>query len=357
MKQVKLKYEILISGLYPFDGDYEKDGYVMKRNKVTKEKMENYANEEIIYMSPLLGFCTYNLNGDIVYLTFEKEKVIELDIPDYKNIPIINEKLEELNLFEEAEVLEKMLVLELNNSIKFPIKMIKVYDMEDNFVTFNSNFTKLNIPSLLSTDKEVVLEKIKRQNYRLSSGFAYNKLLELQHNNPLFDRALSLYYSSFSVCDEKVGFILLITALETLLSLSTYSKVVKCKTCSQDVYKISDTISTNVNLLLMGNEEELKKDMKTKYVKRSKYLHGEIVEISTNDEQELQEYVRKVLLMYWYISLNKSTCDHKTIVDEFKSKEYKDNIIYKNFLTSLKNQSYNETQKDIFKEILDLFKK
>lgn len=357
MTTLKLKYEILVSGLYPLDSNFSKNEYILKKNNIDNDIVNKNFNAGIIYMSPYLGFCTYldSTSGKTIYLTFEKEKNIEVDLTDTEisDLEILNEKIEELNLFDEMDELEKILTLQINNSIKFPIKFIKVYDTNDKFLTVIANFSKINVPSLLCSDKEIFVEKTDRQKYRLSSGFSYESIAELRKNNVFFDRALSLYYSSFSANDEKVGFILLITALEALLSLSTYGTVEKCKCCSQNIYKISATISSNVNSLLMGENNSIISIMKRKYTKRSKYLHGERVEISKSDEQELQEYVRKVLLMYWNISLSIDTYDHKTIVTEFQTEEYRKNIIYKTFLEAIQNQSFGETQKYILKQILD----
>lgn len=357
MITLKLKYEILVSGLYPFDSDFSKNGYILKKNNINDEIVNKNYDAGIIYMSPYLGFCTYqdSTSGKTIYLTFEKEKNIEIDLSstEISDLKILNKKIEELDLFEEVEEFEKILTLQINNNIKFPIKFIKVYDVNDKFLTVLGDFSKINVPSLLCSNEEIFVEKTDRQKYRLTSGFSYEKITELRKNNIFFDRALTLYYSSFSANDEKVGFILLITSLEALLSLSTYATVEKCKSCSQDIYKISATISSNVNHILMGENEAITKIMKKKYSKRSKYLHGEELEISIAEEQELQEYVREVLLMYWNISLSKNTYDHKTIVAEFQTEEYKNNVIYKTFLEALQKQPFEETQKNILKQIFD----
>ena len=60
--------------------------------------------------------------------------------------------------------------------------------------------------------------------------------------------------------------------------------------------------------------------------------------------------------MYWFVSMDINTYDHKTIINEFKSAEYKENVMYKNFLTGLDNTSFNEKctkmLNDTFKRIL-----
>lgn len=352
-KQYKLKYELLVAGLYPFKEEYSLNGYILKKKIIDESKIENYINDSLIFLSPLIRFCSYNIEKKSVYLTFEKEEIINLDIEDNEPKDKIAEKLYSLNILKGPDDLEKYLTLNVNNSIMFPIKVIRLFDMNDNLITYSFNFSKLNVPSLISHDINKTQEKIDRQNFRLNSGFSYTSLIELKNNNSFFDRALSLYYSSFSVNDEKVGFILLISSLETLLNLSTYAKVESCKECSQKMYKISETVAANVSKILMDKKLSIKNLIKKYYTKRSNYLHGSKVEISNSDEQELQEYVRKVLLMYWYISTCKKTFNHKEITNEFQSKIYNTKFEYCSFLTSLKNTSFKEKQNEILSQFFN----
>jgi hypothetical protein len=134
---------------------------------------------------------------------------------------------------------------------------------------------------------------------------------------------------------------LLVIALEALLGLSTYSEPEKCDSCGQTKYKITATISDNVSRILMDADDTIKKRIKKLYGARSKFVHNGN-EIEKQAQQEMQEYVRKVLLMYWCVSMYKSIYDHKKIIEEVRSSGYKDNIMYRNFLTGLDNNSFNE---------------
>ena len=307
-----------------------------------------------VYYSPYVTSCCYvDVYGNKEYLTFRKEKTIEIEytgVNEY-NLKYTNSYLETLNLFDEVDTLEKDLILQTGNFIKFPLKLIKVYNPEGDLITIIGDMEKINLPSLIAFDKTVALENIKRQNNRLGTNFSYDSIDELKNRNKCFGSALSFYYSSFAVNDSGVGFILLMTALESLLSMSTYAKVKQCNECGQQMYKITSTVSKNTSLVLM--DESLESRMKKLYGKRSKFVHEGSEDISQQDEQELKEYVRKVLLMYWYVSITKSTFEHKEIVETIQSDEYKNNTFLKSFLVFLENVPIEKKRINIITDIVD----
>ena len=356
MSLIKIKYEILISGIYPFEGVFTKNGYTIVENVIDSSMVETAYKAGSIYMSPLTAYCCYPRgDGEVVYLTFQKEK--ELDIPypkdkDYDKA-FTNEHLDAENLFGEVDDLEKIMVLETNNNIKFPIKKVDIYDDKGNFITTRANFSKINIPSLLSANRQLVLETQKRQENRLSSGISYEKIVELKRSNPYFDNALAIYYSSFSVEDVCVSFALLTTSLEALLSLSTYSSIEHCHECRQPMYKIRANVSENVGLILRDETNTMTSRMKKLYDKRSDFLHNGNRCVEDSDLRELQEYTRKVLLMYWFIYMTIAKNDHKEIVNVFRSDDYLKNVLYGTFLTSLSNESFEERKSQIIKGIFD----
>ena len=245
------------------------------------------------------------------------------------------------------------MVLETNNNIKFPIKKVDICDDKGNFITTRANFSKINIPSLLSANRQLVVETQKRQENRLSSGISYEKIVELKNENHYFDNALTIYYSSFSVEDVCAGFALLMTSLEALLSLSTYSTIEQCHECGQLKYKIRANVSENVGLILRDETKTIKSRIKKLYDKRSDFLHNGNRCVKDSDLRELQEYTRKVLLMYWFISMTIAKSDHKEIVNVFRSDDYLKNVLYGTFLTSLSNESFEERKSQIIKGIFD----
>lgn len=355
MSLVTVKYEILISGIYPFNGEYKKNGFKITSHYVDEEKVNAIFEMGIFYLSPYLGFCCYpDESKKPVYLTFDKE--ISFDI-DYGTVTEYDREfttnfLQKQNLYDEINDLEKVMTLEINNHIRFPIKIIKAFNPEGEMIAMVCNVEKTNTPSLLNVDVNIVRETMKRQENRMGCGFSYESIVELKNNNEFFDNALSIYFSSFSVADEKVGFILLVTAVESLLNLSTYTEIQSCEKCGQPMFKIRATIAENVSLILMDRDESIKKEIKKLYDKRSKFVHSGIRDITSNDEQKMQEYVRKILLMYWHTSMQISSFDHKAIIAYIHSEEYRNSILCKTFLTALENLTFKEIQSQMFNEIL-----
>lgn len=355
MSILKLEYEVLVSGIYPVEGTLNKCGFELVQKTFDDTILSQLSEKGAIYLSPLMGFCCYpDSNGKPVYLVFQKIEDIEIDFGNDKeyDAATTNRYLEALNLFDAVASLEKSMVLEINNDIKFPITLIKAYDPNGKLVTLLGDFKKLNIPSLLTNDQVQALEKMKRQSNRLNSEISYEGIAKLAAQNNHFKNALAMYHSSFSVSDYKVGFVLLITALEALVSLSTYAKVEQCKTCDQKLYTIRKSVSENVGAILLDQDGAICRRMKKLYDKRSKFLHEGIQDISVQEEQEMQEYVRKVLLMYWCVSMCKGTYVHKDIMNEIKSEGYKKCILYQNFLTMFDNSTFEEKKTKMLRDAL-----
>lgn len=356
MSLIKLKYEVLISGIYPFTGYYEKNGFKIIRHQLDNDLVNKLYSSSAIYFSPYIGICCYpDDSGNPLYLTFEKEIEIEIEYTDIEeyNLNFTNEHLKGLNLFDEIDMLEKLMVLEINNNIQFPVKIIRAFTKNDKLLTVLGDIKSINLPSLISTNENETLETIKRQNNRLSSGFSYESINELKNNNIFFNNSLSMYFSSFSTNDDNICFILLTTSLEALLSLSTYEKPERCSVCGQPRYKIRATVSKNVSLLLLAQDEIIEKTMKNFYDMRSNFVHNGNRVIAKQDVQYLQEIVRKVLLVYWNISLKANTYNHKEIISIIMSDEYKNDTLNKIFLSVLENITFKEKKFKALEEILN----
>ena len=117
------------------------------------------------------------------------------------------------------------------------------------------------------------------------------------------------------------------------------------------MYKIIASVSENASTLLMDTGGAIKKHMKALYKKRSKFLHEGIQDITKQDEQDMQEYARKVLLMYWCVSMRIDSYKHEDIMKEILSDGYQNQLMYKTFLTCLGNASFQDKQRALFKDI------
>lgn len=353
MSIVRLKYELLVSGIYPFSGDYENLGFKLVKKHLDEEKINALYNAGSIYFSPYILACTYaSSDGAPIYLVFEKEEVVEIDYTDTVDYDVktTNDFIEKKWIADKTESLEKILTLTINNDIKFPVKIVTAYREDNTFLTIKAEFMKTNAAALLSNDRSTTIERIKRQENRMYSGFSYEKILELCNNNKFYENAFSLFYSSYSVNDVTVGFTLLITALESIFSQSTYETIETCSTCSQPMYRIRKSVSENVSRILLDSDRTICKKVKKLYDKRSSFLHMGERTISTEDYYSLQEFVRNALLMYWYVSMNISTYDHKLIMSEIHSDNMQGEFMYNNFLIGLDNSSFKEKQEKIVLE-------
>lgn len=355
MSIVKLKYELLVSGIYPFEGNYEKFGFKMVAKQFDEKIITSLQEAGAIYFSPYIMVCSYpDADKTPVYLAFEKEEIIDIDYSNTQEYDIntTNDFIEKKWLTDNIENLEQILTLTVNNDIKFPVKIVTAYKADDTFLTIKGEFIKTNAAALLSNDRNVTIEKMKRQENRMSLGFAFEKIIELRENNEYYNNALSLFFSSYSVNDEVVGFTLLITALESLFSKSTYEEVEVCSACNQPMYKIRKSVSENISKILLDSDGEICKKAKKLYDKRSAFLHTGKRNITNDDYYTLQEYVRNALLMYWYVSMNVKSYEHRIIMKGIQSDNMQQKFMYKNFLISLDNSSFKEKQgKIIFESI------
>ena len=110
------------------------------------------------------------------------------------------------------------------------------------------------------------------------------------------------------------------------------------------MYKIRQSVSENVSKILLDSDGAICKKIKKLYDKRSAFLHEGNRNISIDDYYALQEYVRNVLLMYWYVSLNVSSYEHKVIMAEIHSDNMRQKFMYNNFLIGLDNSSFKENK-------------
>lgn len=300
---IKVKFEIIVAGLY-LSESFDINGY--KYNIKAIDQSKNIVPDDLIYYNPLLGYCLFPTKDEINYAYFEHEKNFKLNI-NQETFNKLSKRgkasyIQEQNLYDEIFDLEKELCLRTNNNIKFPIIRAIVYEENGSEIAKLIETSKLNIPPYLMVNIDNIKRKIKNQQ-RLNKWVDPISIKEAQQKFVRFNRALKFYYSSVSINDSATAFILLMSSLESLFNNKSGDK---CPECHQDKYEIKKRISKYTAKILKDNEQEIEEKIGNLYKVRSNYVHGQKdIEITYENEIELREYVRKVLLTYWFI-INKN---------------------------------------------------
>ena len=110
MSKIRLEYEILVSGIYPFEGTFEKCDFRIVKNRVDDSLFNSLAKESVIYISPFIGMCCYpDETGVPVYLTFQKEELIEVDYGNKEeyDLKTTNKFIESLGAFDKIGLWKK----------------------------------------------------------------------------------------------------------------------------------------------------------------------------------------------------------------------------------------------------------
>lgn len=298
--KIKVKYEILIAGIY-----LNEEIAVGKFNYKIKniDKRKKMIPDELVYFNPLLGYYLYpgkKQKINYAYFDYEKEFVLEMSLENFKKLPkvIQNEYIDKEDLYGDIYNLEKELCLRINNNIKFPVIKATIFDEYGNKITEMIEMSKLNIPPYLVKNVEVIKKKLKNQQ-RFNKWIDQKSITEAQSKFLRFNRALKFYYSAMSINESSTAFILLMSSLEALFNIKSGKK---CPECHMDKYEITNTVSTYVGKILNDKDSIIKDKIRKMYSIRSNYIHGlKDIDITYENEIELREYVRKVLLVYWFI--------------------------------------------------------
>ena len=328
MEKISLKVKILVQGMVPIE-QFDIHQYVLNKNELQRDLVEE--NEDDFFFIPLhliKAVMQESASKKAYFLTLDKEN-LDIYIPE----KILEDK-ERLNSFLTEEVVKIVLSLErelkiiTNMDICLPIVYLKGNGEKYNFVKpFGfSNSTTSNIQAHDFTD-----DMKKLLGLRLSKGISIDSLGEVGEKNPRFERALDFYYDSFISSNIATRFTLLFASLESLFNLNG-------KMISSTVSKYT----TNILFLEKDKEDNIFSKMKNYYSRRSFYIHGNTMkEISGELEFDLREIVRKVLLIYWCISLNEKINDPTEMLS-FIEKNNRENLspIIKLFILFLEDVDY-----------------
>lgn len=177
--------------------------------------------------------------------------------------------------------------------------------------------------------------------HRLSRRISIESLEESGLKNSRFKRALEFYFNSFMASNTSVNFTLLFSSLEALFNLESD--------------KITETIASSTSKIMFVDErveKKIKYKMKDYYDRRSSYIHGnEPKEITEKRQFDLREIVRKVILIYWQISMTENIFDSKKILEFINDNKLTDlNLSLQLFIKHLEDGEY----KDMYDDMLDI---
>lgn len=193
----------------------------------------------------------------------------------------------------------------------------KIYNQNNEKITQRIEFRKLNIPPFLMIDIEMIKKKLENQK-RLAYAISSEEIKNTQKKFVRFNRTLKFYYSAMSINDSATAFILLTSAIESLFNIKNGTK---CPTCEIIRYDVTKTVSEYGGKILNDTYGTIINNFKRLYKLGLDYIHGiKDVDITYEDEVELREYVRKIVLIYSFIiHLNPSFNDDKNVVNAINS--------------------------------------
>lgn len=306
MKKLKLKYEAVVYGLYPMESGYSVDEFVFKQKQIDLTKYEEALNTNPYFASPNLHSWCMQFVGDEnhYYCCFENDNPIEIEISNkngsskYKIIKYVNENLNEL--MNKVLYLERVLRLVTNLDIFIPAIKLEVYDEEMDYIEkffFMPDFSPLNQNSKFSE------KNLKLQSDRTRFHIRWDLLTEIMNTNKNYSRALEYFNQSFSVNNISVKLLCLFASLESLFNY--------------DKEQIAEKVATYTSKLIFDkdNKDEIYSRIKKLYDERSKYIHGQKTDRITNTlYEELKEFVRVVLLNYWFVSMFEEVKNNKQMI-------------------------------------------
>lgn len=175
-------------------------------------------------------------------------------------------------------------------TIGLPVVKVILYDEQEIYI-HKAGYWATHVSQFNILDYDDKLKKLIKR--RLRINISSKSIVDIENKNDRYKRAINFYNNSFLISDIGVQFTLLFSSIEALFNLN--GKNIK-KTISKYTSKILflDTVKENLYY----------KKIKDFYNKRSKYIHGNISPVITNEDMfDLREIVREILLIYWYLSL------------------------------------------------------
>jgi hypothetical protein len=260
-----------------------------------------YKSGNFTLMSPNVMdlYCVYQYDNDFYYTIIKQDFKITCD----------NNKYEiEQNCLKNTKVYKTIELLRLitNEHIFIYNTTVKVKN-KDNVLIHDGIVSDYVFPSLafVNSYRQVSKEKLES---RLSTIINYSTYLEIIANDNFLKTAYDFYDDSFFQHNINTKFLLLFSALETFFNTGPND--------------ITFKLSLYTSILIVGDDKlrkKIQKRISDLYAKRSNVAHGKdkgkkdksIKAITEDDEFELREYVRLVILRYieWSIKTKNNSQD------------------------------------------------
>lgn len=339
---MKLFYrtKILISGIFPMK-NFKIDGYTEKTGVYNSELMIDINNPDYIFYSAghlIHSLYSYKGQKENLYEYFENEELFEYEIDD----EISKDEFQKVFLryqLDKVNLLQRKLRLLTGLGITLPVFTTLVYQNDKLFTKIGYMNTETTDLVVNNYDDEMKTKLVHRLCFYISDS----TINDLENNNLRFKRALNFYVNSFNTLDIGVRFILLFSSLESLFNIDLENK---------SISTVISKYATKILFLSNKMSREAKKKIINFYNLRSRYIHGDDnFEISREDENELREIVREVLLIYWDIYIVYKMTNPQEIKDLLDRKNrYSLNIQVQLFI------KYIRTNPSKFKELYNNIK-
>lgn len=309
--EVKLNFEIMINGM-PFIEGYSIDEFKMIAKQFHSDIIDEEHNDFVFYMSMNLVNHVFGLKSDpsnVFYSVLCKSEQVKLDVDVNDNK--LKNKIEDLTLeyaVEKVIKLERKLRLITNYSIYLPIIKINIKTLNGDDFTSVSLLRHVFNPRMDFTndDYDRVLN-------RARMWFDLTFIEDLENKNTRFKKAMEMFNSLFMIDNVQTKFVLAFTALEVLLV--------------SDEENITSTLSDIISKIMMYQSEKKTEKIKHKicnfYDKRSRFIHSaETTVVTEKNEWDLREILRKVLLIYFFISKTKNFSTTEEVITYLNETTY-----------------------------------
>ncbi|MED4587681.1 HEPN domain-containing protein [Priestia flexa] len=338
MKKLKLKYEAIVYGLQHMEKDYSVDEFAFKLKPIDLKKYAEVFNANPYLANPNLFNWLIQFEGDEkhYYCCFENDEPIEIEVSNKigdskgKIKKYVEKNVDEL--CNKVLYLEKVLRLVTNLDIHIPLINFIVYDEKMEFVVrpfLVRDFSPLDHASRFSE------KNWKLQTSRLNLHINWGLMTKIMSGNKEYIRALDYFNESFSVNKTPVKLLCLFASLESLFNY--------------DKEKIAEKVSTYTSKLFFDKDrkDEIYSRIKKLYDERSKYIHGTRTDrITYALYDELKEFVRVILLNYWFVSMYHEVKDNSQMIS-FLDEEKPLNINTQFAIRAIKETDYTKFYSDV----------